>query len=64
LYVGDSFEKDMVGAHAAGLRTGWLVDNLDRPCPVPQCIDVRLRSLADLESVVDRFSGEQTTAAC
>ncbi|MBP1686539.1 MAG: HAD-superfamily hydrolase, subfamily variant 3 [Deltaproteobacteria bacterium] len=64
LYVGDSFEKDMVGAHAAGLRTGWLVDDLDCACPRPECIDVRLRSLAELESVVDRFSGDQTAAAC
>jgi HAD superfamily hydrolase (TIGR01509 family) len=64
LYVGDSFEKDMVGAHAAGLRTGWLVDDLDRACPRPECIDVRLRSLADLEAVVDSLASEPTTAAC
>ncbi len=25
LYVGDSFDKDILGAHAAGLRAGWLV---------------------------------------
>jgi hypothetical protein len=54
----------MVGAHAAGLRTGWLVDNLDRPCPVPECVDVRLRSLADLEAVVDRFASVQPAAEC
>jgi HAD superfamily hydrolase (TIGR01549 family) len=36
LYVGDSFEKDVVGAHAAGLRTAWLVGMASVP--------VRLRS--------------------
>jgi len=62
LYVGDSVEKDMVGARAAGLRTGWLVDDLERPCPVPGCVDVRLRRLADLEAVVDRFASVQPAA--
>jgi HAD superfamily hydrolase (TIGR01549 family) len=52
LYVGDSFEKDVVGAHAAGLRTAWLVGIGERPCPAPELVDVRLRRLADLEEVV------------
>jgi len=52
LYVGDSFEKDIVGAHAAGLRTGWLTGAVERPCRLPECVDVRLRCLADLEPLV------------
>jgi HAD superfamily hydrolase (TIGR01549 family) len=52
LYVGDSFEKDVVGAHAAGLRTGWLTGPSERTCPDPELVDVRLRSLADLEALV------------
>lgn len=60
LYVGDSFEKDMVGAHAAGLRTGWLVEAIDCPCPSPECVDVRLRQLADLEPVVDELANAHT----
>lgn len=68
LYVGDSFEKDMVGAHAAGLRTGWLIGPRERPCPRPECVDVRLRQLADLEPLVAewRQAGAQTavTNAC
>ncbi len=52
LYVGDSFEKDVVGAHAAGLRTGWLMGAAERPCPAPEIVDVRLHRLADLEEVV------------
>jgi putative hydrolase of the HAD superfamily len=52
LYVGDSLEKDIVGAHAAGLRTGWLTGAVERPCCSPECVDVRLRRLADLEPLV------------
>jgi len=52
LYVGDSFEKDIVGAHAAGLRTGWLTGAVERPCGSPECVDVRLRRLADLEPLL------------
>jgi FMN phosphatase YigB (HAD superfamily) len=53
LYVGDSFEKDIVGARAAGLRTAWLVGTAERPCPAPELVDVRLRCLADLERLVE-----------
>jgi putative hydrolase of the HAD superfamily len=52
LYVGDSFEKDIVGAHAAGLRTAWLTGAAERPCGSPECVDARLRSLADLEPLL------------
>jgi putative hydrolase of the HAD superfamily len=52
LYVGDSFEKDIVGAHAAGLRTGWLTGAAERPCSSPECVDVRLHRLADLEALL------------
>jgi FMN phosphatase YigB (HAD superfamily) len=52
LYVGDSFEKDVVGARQAGLRTAWLVGSSERPCAAPEMVDVRLRSLADLDAVI------------
>jgi putative hydrolase of the HAD superfamily len=52
LYVGDSFDKDIVGAHAAGLRTGWLTGAAERPCSSPECVDVRLRRLADVEPLI------------
>jgi FMN phosphatase YigB (HAD superfamily) len=58
LYVGDSFAKDMVGAHAAGLRTGWLTGAAERPCDSPECVDVRLRCLADLEPLVAAWQND------
>jgi putative hydrolase of the HAD superfamily len=53
LYVGDSFDKDMVGARAAGLRTAWLLGAVERTCPAPELVDVRLRRLNDLEALVE-----------
>jgi FMN phosphatase YigB (HAD superfamily) len=52
LYVGDSFEKDVVGARGAGLRSAWLVGAAEPPCPAPELVDVRLRTLAELEALV------------
>jgi HAD superfamily hydrolase (TIGR01509 family) len=52
MYVGDSFEKDIVGARAAGLRTAWLVGAGERPCAQPDLVDVRLRSLAELDTLI------------
>jgi HAD superfamily hydrolase (TIGR01509 family) len=52
LYVGDSFDKDVRGAHAAGLRTAWLAGDSEQQCPAPELVDVRLRCLADVEAVV------------
>lgn len=52
LYVGDSFDKDVVGAHDAGLRTGWLVGPTTGPCPAPELVDFRLRRLEDVEAIV------------
>lgn len=52
MYVGDSFDKDIIGARRAGLRTAWLVGTPERVCPMPELVDVRLRSLEDLETVV------------
>ncbi|MFI5364062.1 MAG: HAD family hydrolase [Candidatus Binatia bacterium] len=52
LYVGDSFEKDVVGARRAGLRTAWFVGAGARLCSAPEMVDVRLRSLGDLDAIV------------
>ena len=53
LYVGDSFEKDIAGAHAAGLRTAWLVGGIERACRAPELVDARLTRLDDLEALLE-----------
>lgn len=53
LYVGDSFEKDVVAARNAGLHSGWLVGATEQPCPAPELVDVRLHRLADIETVIE-----------
>jgi putative hydrolase of the HAD superfamily len=50
MYIGDSFDKDVVGARAAGLRTGWLCGMKQRACANPELVDVRLQDLAELEA--------------
>jgi putative hydrolase of the HAD superfamily len=58
MHVGDSYERDVCAAHAAGLRTAWLVG--ERPPRVAggDCVaDFCLRSLDDLIIVLDRPVG-------
>jgi putative hydrolase of the HAD superfamily len=45
LHVGDSYERDVCGARAAGLRTAWLVADSARAAGTA---DLRLRSLDEL----------------
>ncbi len=52
LYVGDSFEKDIRGAHQAGLCTAWLLGRADPPCSDPACVDFRIHHLDELEAVI------------
>jgi len=54
MYVGDSFEKDVVAAHAAGWRTAWVVGRQAPPCPNTAIVDVTVRTLTDLENFQDR----------
>lgn len=51
MHVGDSWEHDVVGARAAGLRTAWLnrVGRARPPGPEP---DIEVRTLADLPTVL------------
>lgn len=50
LFVGDSWDKDIVGARAAGLRTAWLAGS-DR-ATATAAVDVVLRGLDELEGIV------------
>jgi HAD superfamily hydrolase (TIGR01509 family) len=49
LHVGDSYERDVRGAHALGLRTAWLVAADARPPQADPVADLVLASLDELE---------------
>lgn len=46
LFVGDSIEHDVVGAHRLGMKTAFL--NVDHPAPVATGADIDCRALNDL----------------
>ena len=50
LAVGDSFDRDIVPARRAGLRTAWLQPDAGRAAPDPSFVDFRLTSLAHLSA--------------
>jgi FMN phosphatase YigB (HAD superfamily) len=54
MHVGDSYERDVVGARAAGLRTAWLVGAQPAPVESPTP-DLTLRSLDELLAYLDVF---------
>lgn len=56
MMVGDSFERDIVPAKKAGLKTGWLEGPTPRECPDAALVDVRLRRLADLPAALSATS--------
>src|SRR5919204_343284 len=52
VYVGDSFERDVLGARAAGLRTIWLRGLWPRVCPDPSMVDGTITTLEGLPAVL------------
>ena len=52
LMVGDSFERDVLPAKKAGLKTAWLEGVTPRACPDPSQVDIHLRQLADLPAAL------------
>jgi putative hydrolase of the HAD superfamily len=52
VYVGDSFERDVLGARAAGLRTIWLRGLEPRVCPDPSMVDATITTLEELPGVL------------
>ena len=56
MMVGDSFERDVVPAKKAGMKTAWLEGTAARECPDPSLVDLRLRRLADLPAALSAAS--------
>ena len=56
IMVGDSFERDVLPARKAGMKTAWLEGAAPRPCPDPSQVDIHLRRLADLPAALSAAS--------
>jgi FMN phosphatase YigB (HAD superfamily) len=55
--VGDSYERDVCAAHAAGLRTAWLIGEQTPGTAAGNCLaDLRVRSLQELATFLERSS--------
>jgi len=52
VYVGDSFERDVLAARAAGLQTIWLRGLEPRPCPDPSIPDAIITTLDELPTLL------------
>jgi FMN phosphatase YigB (HAD superfamily) len=52
LMVGDSFERDVLPAKEAGMKTAWLEGEAPRNCPDPGAVNYRLRRLTDLPQAI------------
>jgi putative hydrolase of the HAD superfamily len=56
MMVGDSFERDVVPAKKAGLKTAWLEGPSPRACPDLSLVDLHLSRLADLPTALSATS--------
>jgi FMN phosphatase YigB (HAD superfamily) len=56
MMVGDSFDRDVVPAKKAGMKTAWLQGAELRECPEPSLVDLHLRRLADLPAALTAVS--------
>lgn len=56
MMVGDSFERDVLPAKKAGMKTAWLEGAAPRECPDPSVVDLHLRRLADLSAALSAAS--------
>jgi FMN phosphatase YigB (HAD superfamily) len=55
MHVGDSYERDVCAARAAGLRTAWLIGERTPRIAATDCLaDVCVRSLDELAVALDR----------
>jgi putative hydrolase of the HAD superfamily len=55
MHVGDSYERDVYAAHAAGLRTAWLIGAQTPEIDADDCLaDLCVRSLDELAATLHR----------
>lgn len=56
MMVGDSFDRDVLPAKKAGMKTAWLEGAEPRECPDASIVDLHLRKLADLPAALSAAS--------
>ena len=56
MMVGDSFDRDVLPAKKAGMKTAWLEGAGPRECPDPSLVDLHLHRLADLPAALSAAS--------
>jgi len=56
MMVGDSFERDVLPAKKAGMKTCWLEGAATRDCPDSSMVDLHLRRLTDLPTAMSAAS--------
>jgi FMN phosphatase YigB (HAD superfamily) len=56
MMVGDSFDRDVLPAKKAGMKTAWLEGPTARECPNPSLVDLHLRRLSDLPATLSAAS--------
>ena len=56
MMVGDSFDRDVLPAKRAGMKTAWLEGAVPRRCPEPWSVDLHLHKLADLPPALSAAS--------
>jgi putative hydrolase of the HAD superfamily len=55
IFVGDNPAADILGAHAAGMRTVWLSHGGEWPANLPSVADISIANLIDLTTHLDQF---------
>lgn len=53
MHVGDSYERDVRGAHAAGLRTAWITTEAHAQAVPDSVADLHVRSLEELADCLE-----------
>lgn len=56
MMVGDSFDRDVLPAKKAGMKTAWLEGVVARECPDRSIVDLHLRRLAELPAALSAVS--------
>lgn len=59
VYVGDSFERDVIAARGAGMSTVWLQGPEPRSCPEPALVDGIITTLEELPTMLARASAQE-----